>query len=55
MNTDRGAFVALPGKPSRVGVVTFGNGLTRTVIWLDDTQFPYLHQEKQKHKGDYFP
>ena len=55
MNTDRGAFVALPTSPSRVGIITFGNGLTRTVMWLDDysfqdIRFNYLIEAKRPPK-----
>jgi len=43
MNNDQGAFVALPAKPDRVGIITYGMGLNRTVLWLDDYTFETYH------------
>jgi hypothetical protein len=43
MNTDRGAFVALPSDTDRVGIIVGGNGLTRVVLWFDNYFFQDVH------------
>jgi hypothetical protein len=43
MNTDQGTFVALSANTSRVGIITYGMGSNRTILWLDDYSFQNVH------------